>query len=110
MRALVCILMLASATMIVQHAAAAGNAGETICTNPKDDPPGPDTTVACYSDASCALAESLGAEPIRDYDVGSAPFALARGKISAIIATSKDLIKTAQANGAKCQPANNAKK
>jgi hypothetical protein len=110
MRALVCILMLGFGAAAVPLAAATENAAETICTNPKDDPPGPDTTVACYSDASCAIAESFGAEPIRDYDVGSAPFALARGKISAIIATSKDLIKTAQANGAKCQPANNAKK
>jgi len=110
MRALVCILMLSSATVAVEQAAAADDAVETICINPKDDPPGPDTTVACYSDAGCALAESLGAEPVRDYDVGSAPFALARGKISAIVATSKNVIKTAQANGAKCQPANNAKK
>ncbi|ADJ22702.1 hypothetical protein Hden_0885 [Hyphomicrobium denitrificans ATCC 51888] len=106
MRSLVCMLMVCSGMAFAQPAIAAEPAVETICTNPKDDPPGPDTTVACYSDAGCALAETLGAEPIRDYDVGSAPFALARGKISAIIATSKDLIKTAQANGAKCQPAN----
>ena len=98
--------MVCSGMAFAQRAIAAEPAVETICTNPKDDLPGPDTTVACYSDAGCALAETLGAEPIRDYDVGSAPFALARGKISAIIATSKDLIKTAQANGAKCQPAN----
>lgn len=106
MRSLVCMLMVCSGMAFAQPAIAAEPTVETICTNPKDDPPGPDTTVACYSDAGCALAETLGAEPIRDYDVGSAPFALARGKISAIIATSKDLIKTAQANGAKCQPAN----
>ncbi len=106
MRSLVCMLMVCSGMTLAQPAIAAEPAVETICTNPKDDPPGPDTTVACYSDAGCALAETLGAEPIRDYDVGSAPFALARGKISAIIATSKDLIKTAQANGAKCQPVN----
>lgn len=106
MRSLVCMLMVCSGMAFAQPAIAAEPAVETICTNPKDDPPGPDTTVACYSDSGCALAETLGAEPIRDYDVGSAPFALARGKISAIIATSKDLIKTAQANGAKCQPAN----
>ncbi len=105
MRSLVCMLMVCSGMAFAQPAIAAEPAVETICINPKDDPPGPDTTVACYSDSGCALAETLGAEPIRDYDVGSAPFALARGKISAIIATSKDLIKTAQANGAKCQPA-----
>lgn len=106
MRALVCILMLGSGTALVQHAVA-DNTAEVICTNPKDDPPGPDSTVACYSDTGCAIAESLGAEPVRDYDAASAPFALARGKISAIIATSTDLIKTAQANGAKCEPAYN---
>ena len=105
MRAVTCVLMLSAGTAIIQPIVAAENAAEIICTNPKDDPPGPDTTVACYSDAGCALAETLGAEPIRDYDVGSAPFALARGKISAIIAASKDLIKTAEANGAKCRPA-----
>ena len=86
MRSLVCMLMVCSGMTLAQHAIAAEPAVETICTNPKDDPPSPDTTVACYSDAGCALAETLGAEPIRDYDVGSAPFALARGKISAIIA------------------------
>lgn len=36
---------------------------ESVCTNPEDDPPGPDATVACYSDTGCALAESFGAEP-----------------------------------------------
>lgn len=77
---------------------------ESVCTNPKDDPPGPDTTVACYSDTGCALAESLGAEPIRDYDAGSAPFALARGKISAIVTTDANLIRVAEKNGAICQP------
>jgi len=77
---------------------------EIVCINPKDDPPGPDSTVACYSDAGCALAESFGAEAIRDYDTESAPFALARGKISGIITAAPDVIKVAKTNGAVCQP------
>ena len=106
MRATLCTLVLGACTLTMAQQAVAGeSAVEIICTNPKDDPPGPDTTVACYSDTGCAFAESLRAEPVRDYDAGSAPFALARGKISAIVATSKDLIKTAEANGAKCEPA-----
>lgn len=104
MRLFLSVLMLSASSAVFQHSVAAENPFETICTNPKDDPPGPDTTAACYSDSGCAFAESLGAEPIRDYDVGSAPFALARGKISAIVTTSKDVIKTAEANGAKCNP------
>jgi hypothetical protein len=75
---------------------------ELVCINPKDDPPGPDTTVACYSDDGCAVAESFGAEPIRDFDTDSAPFALARGKISAIVTSARDIIKVAEANGAVC--------
>ncbi|CAA2142572.1 hypothetical protein HYPP_03595 [Hyphomicrobium sp. ghe19] len=78
--------------------------GEIVCINPKDDPPGPDSTVACYSDEGCAVAESFGAEGIRDCDAESAPFALARGKISAIVTAAPDLIKIAEANGAVCQP------
>lgn len=84
--------------------AARAGQDEIVCINPKDDPPGPDSTVACYSDEGCAVAESFGAEGIRDYDVQSAPFALARGKISAIVTAAPDLIKIAKANGAVCQP------
>jgi hypothetical protein len=76
---------------------------ERVCINPKEGPPGPDTTVACYSDKGCALAASLSAEPIRDYDVESAPFALARGKISAIVTAAPDVIKIAEKNGAVCR-------
>lgn len=104
MRTFLCVLLLSVGPAIFQCSAAAGNSAEAICVNPKDDPPGPDSTAACYSDSGCAFVESLGAEAIRDYDVGSAPFALARGKISAIVTSSKDLIKTAEANGAKCRP------
>lgn len=99
------ILVLAFATLSC-HGARADKA-ELVCINPKDDPPGPDTTVACYSDKGCAVAESFGAEPIRDYDKESAPFALARGKISAIVTAAQDIIKTAEANGAVCRDQNN---
>ncbi|MFT3730917.1 MAG: hypothetical protein QM780_05735 [Hyphomicrobium sp.] len=96
--------MLAYLVAILASLSCAAAHAETVCINPKDDPPGPDTTVACYSDAGCKVAESFGAEPIRDYDAESAPFALARGKISAIITTAKDVIKIAEANGAECHP------
>ena len=77
---------------------------EVVCTNPKYGPPGADDTVACYSEAGCALARSFGAEAIADYDPASAPFALARGKIGAVITSDKKLIETAKANGAACKP------
>jgi len=35
-----------------------------------------------YSDAGCRFAASLGAEPVRNFSPSSAPFALARGKIT----------------------------
>jgi Asp/Glu/hydantoin racemase len=49
-------------------------------------------TVACYSPAGCKFAESLGAEPVEGYDVSSAPFALARGKIAGIVTSSPQLM------------------
>lgn len=42
-------------------------------------------TMACYTANGCRFAASLGAEPIKGYDVKSAPFALARGKIAGIV-------------------------
>jgi hypothetical protein len=105
MRTFLCILLLLSIGPAAIQVSSAAENSEAICINPKDDPPGPNSTAACYTDGGCALIESLGAEPVRDYDVESAPFALARGKISAIVTASKDLIKTSEANGAKCRPA-----
>lgn len=64
-----------------------------------------DTTIACYSDAGCARAANLGGEPIRDFDQESAPFALARGKISAIISDSEAMIAAAEKAGANCAKA-----
>jgi hypothetical protein len=51
---------------------------EQFCTHGGQNPVKGDT-VACYSDAGCRFAASLGAEPVRDFDPSSAPFALARG-------------------------------
>jgi len=58
--------------------------GEQFCTHGGQDPQKGDS-VACYSDAGCRFAASLGAEPVRNFSPGSAPFALARGKITGII-------------------------
>ena len=62
-------------------------------------------TIACYSDAGCQHAASMGGEPIRDYDVGSAPYALARGKIAAIVTSSPGLAKKVRELGGTCAPA-----
>jgi hypothetical protein len=59
-------------------------------------------TIACYSDAGCHYAESMGDEPIRDYDVSSAPYALARGKIAAIVTSSPGLAKKVPELGGTC--------
>ena len=58
--------------------------GEQFCTHGGQDPQKGDS-VACYSDAGCRFAASLGAEPVRNFSPGSAPFALARGRITGII-------------------------
>jgi hypothetical protein len=65
--------------------------GEQFCTHGGQDPQKGDS-VACYSDAGCRFAASLGAEPVRNFSPGSAPFALARGKITGIITSSSGLI------------------
>jgi hypothetical protein len=96
--------VLVSALIVFTSLVAQAGEPEVICTNPKFGPPGAGDTIACYSQAGCARARSLGGEAITDYDAASAPFALARGKIGAIITSDKKLIETAKANGAACQP------
>jgi hypothetical protein len=64
--------------------------GEQFCTHGGQNPEKGDT-VACYSDAGCRFAASLGAEPVRDFSPSSAPFALARGKITGIVTSSSGL-------------------
>lgn len=71
------------------HAAQASYSGETI---------------ACYSDADCLVAEKMGGDPVRDYDEASAPFALARGKIAAIVTSSARLMKAVVKAGGRCSP------
>jgi hypothetical protein len=82
--------------------AAVAAPSEQYCTYRGKNPEQGDT-VACYSDAGCKFAATLGAEPIRDYDVQSAPYALARGKIAAIIASSPSLIGKVKQVGGKCR-------
>src|SRR5262249_29021528 len=65
--------------------------GEQFCTHGGQDPQKGDS-VACYSDAGGRFAASLGAEPVRNFSPSSAPFALARGKITGIITSSSGLI------------------
>jgi hypothetical protein len=66
---------------------AAAAIGEQFCTHGGQGPQKGDS-VACYSDAGCRFAASLGAEPVRNFSPSSAPFALARGKITGIITSS----------------------
>lgn len=60
-------------------------------------------SVACYSDEGCRLAASLGGDPVRDYDQGSAPFALARGRITGIVTSSDGLMKSIKKQGGACR-------
>jgi Asp/Glu/hydantoin racemase len=60
-------------------------------------------SVACYSDAGCRFAASLGAEPVRNFSPSSAPFALARGKITGIITSSSGLITQIKKEGGSCR-------
>jgi hypothetical protein len=75
---------------------------EQFCTYRGKNPEQGDS-VACYSDAGCRFAAALGADPVRDYDVESAPYALARGKITAIVASSPSLIAKVKQVGGKCR-------
>ena len=60
-------------------------------------------SVACYSDDGCRLAASLGGDPVRDYDEDSAPFALARGKITGIVTSSTPLMQRIRKAGGSCR-------
>ena len=82
-------------------AATAAN-GEQFCTHGGQKPEKGDL-VACYSDAGCRFAGSRGAEPVRGYDQSSAPFALARGKITGIVTSSAGLIAQIKKVGGACR-------
>jgi len=95
------------ATALFLAGALAGSAvaaaiGEQFCTHGGQDPQKGDS-VACYSDAGCRFAASLGAEPVRNFSPSSAPFALARGKITGIITSSSGLITQIKKVGGSCR-------
>jgi hypothetical protein len=75
---------------------------EQFCTHGGQNPVKGDT-VACYSDAGCRFAASLGAEPVRNFDPRSAPFALARGKITGVVTSSLSLITQIRKAGGSCR-------
>jgi hypothetical protein len=75
--------------------------GEQFCTHGGQPQKG--DSVACYSDAGCRFAASLGAEPVRNFSPSSAPFALARGKITGIITSSSGLITQIKKAGGSCR-------
>jgi hypothetical protein len=75
---------------------------EQFCTHGGQNPQQGDS-VACYSDAGCRFAATLGADPVRGYDPSSAPFALARGKITGIITSSSGLIARISKVGGSCR-------
>ena len=89
------------AVTLAGPAATAAN-GEQLCTHGGQKPEKGDS-VACYSDAGCRFAGSLGAEPVRGYDQSSAPFALARGKITGIVTSSAGLIAQIKKVGGACR-------
>ena len=76
--------------------------GEQFCTHGGQNPQQGDS-VACYSDTGCRFAATLGADAVRDYDPSSAPFALARGKITGIITSSSGLIAEIRKVGGSCR-------
>ena len=76
--------------------------GEQFCRHGGRNPQKGDS-VACYSDAGCRFAASLGAEPVRNFSPSSAPFALARGKITGIITSSSGLITQIKKVGGSCR-------
>jgi hypothetical protein len=76
--------------------------GEQFCTHGGQNPQQGDS-VACYSDTGCRFAVTLGADPVRGYDPSSAPFALARGKITGIITSSSGLIAEIRKVGGSCR-------
>jgi hypothetical protein len=76
--------------------------GEQFCTHGGQNPQQGDS-VACYSDTGCRFAATLGADPVRGYDPSSAPFALARGKITGIVTSSSGLIAEIRKVGGSCR-------
>ena len=63
-----------------------------------------DRVMACYSDNGCKYVESIGADPIRNYDRVSVSYALGRGKIEGIVTSSAEIMKKIREFGYKCKP------
>ncbi len=66
-------------------------------------------TAACYSDNGCAFIVKLGADPVREFDQASAPYALARGKIVAIVTSYPALIRKVKSVGGSCSKLESAR-
>jgi hypothetical protein len=60
-------------------------------------------SMACYTDNGCSYVESIGGEPLRDYDRESVPFALGREKIEGIVTSSAGIMKKIAEFGYKCE-------
>jgi hypothetical protein len=60
-------------------------------------------SIACYTEAGCAFAESQKAEPLPDYDQESVPYALGREKIEGIVTSSQPIMKKIQEFGYSCR-------
>jgi hypothetical protein len=86
-----------------QAASACAGSGVLQSTAALSGWPGGGDSVACYSDAGCRFAASLGAEPVRNFSPSSAPFALARGKITGVITSSSGLITRIKKVGGSCR-------
>jgi hypothetical protein len=95
-----CATVLLVAATLSGPAATAAN-GELLCTHGSSPEKG--DSVACYSDAGCRFAASLGADPVRGHATDSAPFALARGKITGIVTSSSGLITQIKKVGGSCR-------
>lgn len=96
-------IMLALAIMPVGVAVTSAASAEHVCITAAQASYAGET-IACYSEAGCAHAQKMGGDAVRDYDVASAPFALARGKIAAIVTSSEQLIKNVTKAGGNCAP------
>lgn len=96
-------IMLALAIMPVGVAITSASSAEHVCITAAQASYAGET-IACYSDAGCDHAQKMGGDPVRDYDPASAPFALARGKIGAIVTSSMQLMKNIAKAGGRCAP------
>lgn len=76
---------------------------EVFCAKPETTEWSDNTTIACYSDAGCAYAETLGAYVARDYDIASVAAALGREKIEGIVTSSPAILTAIKSYGYVCR-------